>query len=1522
MHRHSPLFAIDPLRWAISLALLSPALASATDALQAAPGPGGTAQIGANNGVPIVNIVPPVDGLSHNMFLQYNVDKAGVVLNNALQAGHSQLAGQLEANPQFHGQAANLIINQVIGLDLSRVNGPQEIFGRPADYILANPNGFSINGGTTINATHSLFLVGTPEFNEGRLTHLNTRDAAGMLDIGAEGLSNPGGALSLITPYIDKRGPTVSPGDTQIILGRQRVAYADLSISDIKPHSAVLPPQDAKLFGAMLANRIRIISTTEGAGVRLPVSQLESQHGVRVEARGDIIQTGGGGADTRIAKAFMKGGSRDVELLTSDNVHLSGTSIEGRQVRVKAGKDLVIDGVTQKSLQHKDDNWSKSAWFIPTEEYAKDSTQTDTRVTGSQLHGREGVELEAGGDAVLLGSTLRSEGPIKVKTAGDLDIVAATERTEVVETVNHRKHLWRRDSSHQQIQETAVPSKVEGQSINLHVGGRYNQVGSSVKSTGDAQLEAKGGVLIDSIQLVDEQHFDSAGGDLVKQTFFGKREKTDESGTTRHGSELLAEGKLEIRSENVHIKGSKVMGKQDALVISEQGSLVVEGVEAQRDSSSDQAHNKFAWILSDQSSKEQHQTRQHPSQVASQTNLRLISPQTIAIRGSAATAQGQLALQAGQGIEVRPSADDTRTDTQARQADFNALARETKQAQDGKDGSKQWEAGVNFAVSRQASQQSQRTLNPSSLEGASVTLAGGDKVILDSATVAATQGNVELSGKRIELLAGREAQQTDQQTSTASGGLNVTAGIDRLGSALNGRYQASADSDTHSTAKPTQISAKQQVTLSAESLINEAAHISGANNTTVKARDVDNRAVADTRSTRHDSQDTSVGLGFSSEYTDLTRPIQKVVQGRDQSRFQQPNVEDALAAPSLGGDLSVTHLGRSTGQDTSTARVSEIKGGTLAMNVENTLSDTGTRYTADTGAVQVNAGQHLMQAAQNTESSRLARVEADTNLRVDTNTGTDINAKVVGSGGSQHKVQSSSTAVVGSLSGKTGIQVQLGTDGRYEGTTFKTAQGPIQVKAEGKLDFVQANNRQEQREQTISGSAWAKGGNSPTAGKSMGGSAIGAYERSHREDSQAVAGQFQTPGDVSLDGKKGVRLEGSHIGAPTDKAGNVHLGSADGRVEVLAAADTHQADGARYGGGLQASFSRNAAEGSQGQGAGLGGHLEWGQTDEASRTLKGAQWNNSGSTQLASGASHAEAIHVEGLQANGGDLKLNASQGGTLVQAAQSTERRNNKTVAVGLGLNGSSHEDPSKSASAVYGRAKLELDQLTSSTHEASRLHAERVGLNSRLDTQLSGVQIDAQRIAGQIGGDLLVSSPRDQVNGVKVSVDGKLSGEQNPSGLLNGASALAGPLGGKLKEKAGEQIQRLDTGLTPTVNLDVAKFDRDTAGQASHLRGRDGIVLEVDGATRLVGAQLKSSQGQIDLGTSPVQQSTLSGTDYRAEAGIDLSNAPEDFIESLVNAAGRPKSDNASSDLGLIRTGGFNNSQRLEATIEAKQP
>jgi hypothetical protein len=112
-----PAIRPDTLRWAIFLALLASTSALAEHGLEAATGPGGTPLISNNHGVPVIDIVAPnASGLSHNQFLDYNVGNQGLVLNNAVHAGQSQLAGALAANPQFQGQAASTILNEVVDI--------------------------------------------------------------------------------------------------------------------------------------------------------------------------------------------------------------------------------------------------------------------------------------------------------------------------------------------------------------------------------------------------------------------------------------------------------------------------------------------------------------------------------------------------------------------------------------------------------------------------------------------------------------------------------------------------------------------------------------------------------------------------------------------------------------------------------------------------------------------------------------------------------------------------------------------------------------------------------------------------------------------------------------------------------------------------------------------------------------------------------------------------------------------------------------------------------------------------------------------------------------------------------------------------------------------------------------------------------------------------------------------------------------------------------------------------------------
>ncbi len=335
---------------------------------------------------------------------------------------------------------------------------------------------------------------------------------------------------------------------------------------------------------------------------------------------------------------------------------------------------------------------------------------------------------------------------------------------------------------------------------------------------------------------------------------------------------------------------------------------------------------------------------------------------------------------------------------------------------------------------------------------------------------------------------------------------------------------------------------------------------------------------------------------------------------------------------------------------------------------------------------------------------------------------------------------------------------------------------------------------------------------------------------------------------------------------------------------------------------------------------GVGGHFSHGKQDEHARQAVDAQFASNGTLTLTSSAREDIALHLQGLQASAEQITLDASNGGMLVEASSSQERRDNLDISAGAGFNMAKGALDTR---GLHGRLKVELDKRDNLTRNTSDLRAERIDLQSRGDTRIESATLDAGHIGGTIDGDLRIASLKDNVNTLSVKGDVRLSQEKNPQGYVNAAKSVAGPLGGKVETKAGSALSKADPGFSPTVSLDVSHAQRDNVARQTMLKSSDGIDLQVGGNAHLVGARLQSAKGDVRLDANSVTQETLSGNDYRRDLSLDASNSPVDLGTAIAEIAkSKMAADGENAlDLGVLRTSGHSRSEQWVSSMQGKK-
>lgn len=296
-------------------------------------------------GTTVVDIaVPNAAGLSHNRYERFDVDAAGLVLNNVVAGSEWSAVARrtIDANPHL-GQAANVILNEVVGSQRSTLAGATEVAGQRADVVIANPYGITCAGCGFINTGRATLATGLPHVNaDGALGGFDVQ--RGDILVKGEGVNaNATRLLELVARSVRLDGPVQGTG-VAVIAGANRFDYASGNITGPTAPAGRGTDHgiDSTVLGGIHAERIRLVSTDAGTGVRMLGEAAARLDDFTLDAAGQIV------IDGRVTAA------RDTIVQTTGTLINNGSIEGGRRVALRA-QELVnhrdIDGGGQVDIE-------------------------------------------------------------------------------------------------------------------------------------------------------------------------------------------------------------------------------------------------------------------------------------------------------------------------------------------------------------------------------------------------------------------------------------------------------------------------------------------------------------------------------------------------------------------------------------------------------------------------------------------------------------------------------------------------------------------------------------------------------------------------------------------------------------------------------------------------------------------------------------------------------------------------------------------------------------------------------------------------------------------------------------------------------------------------------------------------------------------------------------------------------------------------------------------------------------------
>lgn len=1450
----------------------------------------------AGNGAQVVNIVTPNQrGLSHNTYNNYDVNQPGAVLNNSLKAGNSQLAGHLGANSNLHGHNAKIILNEVISRNPSLLLGKQEVFGMVADYVLANPNGITCNGCGFINTSKNSLVVGNPMLKDGNLAGFNTMANKQGLYVGNKGLVT-NTALNLIAPRIDVRGPVAAGQAIQAIAGQNKVDYnGNIIATNPNPVGNL----DSYYLGSMKSDTINLVNTDMGSGINLK-GNIDAANKLSVDGKGQVQVEGADihGGDINIAGGDLnihgkviatdnqwqdpenyhnyrgaidhektthterleqtKLAGKNITLVGYGDNHITAADIQGDDVTVRGG-NVTLDAQQLKNAESERNNRWFYSWFHNDSKHNEQTRQVQTEVKAKQ-----GLTISADSKDVNLEAANLSAGQMNISAKQDVHLGAAVNQALQSHTMTRKNetsallsgHLEQNDK-----QQTYVAAYLNAaQGVNLTAGRDIHTAGARVHAGGDLNISGERTVNIGTGALtnhqLNENHYTAWGG-----IGGGADDKKQHDATHSVATDIAADGKLVVSADHgVNIKGSQLHAKQGGYVQAREGQVSVDNA---TDTSSDTLYTRSGGAFNITGHSAYDAASEHQvsgSHVVSDTNLVLNGEKNIHISGSDISAKQQLGLESNGNITV--TSGQHTTDKVNDTTSLHGTAHAEKVSD------KQYAAGVGIEQTHHHQESQQVEHKGASLNGGTVAINAGQTVAINGSSMTASK-DANINAANVSFGAVKDTLHQDTTDNSVKLGIDVTGGADKGEISAGGSVTHSHDVMVKSDDQGSRTQIGGNLTINAENSLTQT----GVNHQVGGDYQVNAEQVTTTagqHEQRQDGNKTTVGVKVTlgADYSATTRPLidgaEKLIHGDVKGAIDTAKETKLdLTEVQVGAAVNTQH--ESNGGVQSTVSASEIHAGNVTINAKGQVRDQATAYDAQ-DTVAIHSDTYRNEAANAHNDTYHNKVDVTVSGAVGTKTGVDVGLH---GKADVHYEQANTTdnlATAGSLKGKQ-ISIDAANTAMLQGTAVNGSDS-VSIAAKQGVAMEQANSTHAKSSMDVTANV---GFDVTTTGdtRDMGGELGGHYKDSASHDSEAVTGSL-SGSNVHIQSGADIRAQGVNV-----QADNLAM-QAGGKLQLDGATASHSESSQHYGADIHAGKNRNSKTNEYG--GSIGGGLELGHTTDSSTTVTGGQLTAKGNMALSAAGQGNDAIRIEGGQLQAQQANINAANGGVDIHAGVSTQQGNSWNVAGSVDTE-SSHtlnDDPFKGVDhSREGQGGVEFDygQHNNRSHTLAGVQADNLTIQTKGDVAIAGGTVKADKLSGQIGGNLTLASQKDLTD--STSVSGKLSVPKISSNVNSVEAAEA--------KKAGAQAKADEP--KPSLKdqaMDFAKKFKDTDVSGAYERTYSDKVatssaiqagnadLNVAGAMQVTGAQVDAQAGQIK--SASVQQQDIQGVDQHRKINANV--------------------------------------------------